>query len=226
MCVLSSGNPLAVAPALRPARHVQRLALAVTRDDAIDPLVLRAQRGEPAALQALFVRHRNDVARMVTRVLGPDADLDDVVQEVFIQVFRSIGTFQGSARFSTWLYRVASNVARMHIRKQQVRPRLQRVDAGVEPSEGRDSSPHPDAELQRQRRLRALDVLLQQLSDKKRLVFVLHDLQGLSAAEIAEVVEAPVLTVRTRLFYARKELYAAIRLAPELAELFGEEGLG
>jgi RNA polymerase sigma-70 factor (ECF subfamily) len=162
----------------------------------------------------------------VTRVLGPDADLDDVVQEVFIQVFRSIGSFQGSSRFSTWLYRVSTNVARMHIRSRQARPRLVRTEALPEPGDGHDSSPHPDAELQRQRRLRALDGLLQQLSEKKRLVYVLHDLQGLAAAEVAEIVEAPVLTVRTRLFYARKQLYAAVASAPELAELFGEDGPG
>lgn len=226
MCVLSSSLPLRIAPGIAPGRLLPRLARAVSQDDVIDPLVLRAQRGEPAALEALFVRHRQDVARMVTRVLGPDADLDDVVQEVFIQVFRSIGSFQGSSRFSTWLYRVASNVARMHIRARQARPRLVRTETLPEPDDARDSSPHPDAELQRQRRLRALDVLLQQLSDKKRLVFVLHDLQGLSAAEVAQIVEAPVLTVRTRLFYARKELHAAIARAPELAELFGEEGAG
>jgi RNA polymerase sigma-70 factor (ECF subfamily) len=202
------------------------VALAVPQDDAIDPLVLRARRGEPAALEALFVRYRQDVARMVTRVLGPDADLDDVVQEVFIQVFRSIGSFQGSSRFSTWLYRVSTNVARMHIRSRQARPRLVRTEALPEPGDGHDSSPHPDAELQRQRRLRALDGLLQQLSEKKRLVYVLHDLQGLAAAEVAEIVEAPVLTVRTRLFYARKQLYAAVASAPELAELFGEDGPG
>lgn len=225
MCVLSSSDFLRVDPCMGPGGARSGQLSAVPPDAPVDPLVQRAQRGEPDALQALFMRHRQDVARMVRRVLGPDADLDDVVQEVFIQVFRSIGSFQGGSRFSTWLYRVAGNVARMHIRRQQARPRLVRGEFWAEPHDGGDSSLHPDAELQRLRRLRALDDLLQGLSEKKRLVFVLHDLQGLPATEVAEIVGAPVLTVRTRLFYARKELYAAIAQAPELAELLGEEAL-
>ncbi|MGH3882353.1 MAG: RNA polymerase sigma factor, partial [Pseudonocardiaceae bacterium] len=77
----------------------------------------------------------------------------------------------------------------------------------------------PDAAAERNERLRALYKHLETLSDRKRTVLVLHDLAGLPASEIAEIVEAPVLTVRTRLFYARKELYAALASDPALAEV-------
>src|SRR5262245_54009121 len=90
----------------------------------IDPLISRAQRGEPQALRELFRRYRSDVTRIAFRVLGPSADLEDVVQEAFVQLFRSLGSYEGNAKFSTWLYRVVTNVARMHVRKEQVRPRL------------------------------------------------------------------------------------------------------
>src|SRR6188472_1207364 len=100
---------------------------AVRRTDAmaeLDPLIKRAQRGEPQALRELFVRYRGDVTRVAFRVLGPSADLDDVVQEAFVQVYRSLGSYQGTAKFSTWLYRVVTNVARMHRRRERARPQL------------------------------------------------------------------------------------------------------
>jgi RNA polymerase sigma-70 factor (ECF subfamily) len=184
----------------------------------IDPLIKRAQRGEPQALRELFERYRADVTRVAFRVLGPSADLEDVVQEAFVQLFRSLRSYQGSAKFSTWLYRVVTNVARMHIRHERVRPRF---DLAAAAAIEQQVSPEarPDAQAERNERLSALYAHLERLSERKRTVLVLHDFEGLPASEIAEIVGAPVLTVRTRLFYARKELYAALAGDPALAEL-------
>ncbi|HEX7480443.1 MAG TPA: RNA polymerase sigma factor [Polyangiales bacterium] len=186
--------------------------------DPLDPLVRRAQAGDERALHELFVRHRQDVARIVFRALGPDGDVDDVVQDAFIQIFRSIGRFRGNSKFSTWLYRVVTNVARMHLRSRRARPQ---IASGVAPEDAKPASlaDGPEQEAERHARLRALYRQLDQLSEKKRTVLVLHDFEGLSPAEIGEIVEAPVLTVRTRLFYARKELYAALATDPVLAEV-------
>jgi RNA polymerase sigma-70 factor (ECF subfamily) len=82
-----------------------------------------------------------------------------------------------------------------------------------------DSRPLPEDELARNGRIAAFFRLLDQLSEKKRTVFVLHDIEGLSASEIAAIVKAPVLTVRTRLFYARRELEAMLSREPALAPL-------
>jgi RNA polymerase sigma-70 factor (ECF subfamily) len=184
----------------------------------IDPLIMRAQRGEPQALRELFERYRGDVTRVAFRVLGPSADLEDVVQEAFVQLFRSLHSYQGSAKFSTWLYRVVTNVARMHIRHERVRPRL---EPGTSALLEQQVSPEarPDANAERGERREALYRHLSMLSERKRTVLVLHDFEGLPASEIAEIVGAPVLTVRTRLFYARKELYAALAADPSLAEV-------
>ncbi len=186
--------------------------------DALDPLVRRAQAGDERALHELFVRHQKDVARIVFRALGPDADLEDVVQDAFIQIFRSIARFRGTSKFSTWLYRVVTNVARMHLRSRKARPQMA---SGVAPEQVLHANPEdgPERLAQRHARMRALYRHLDKLSDKKRTVLVLHDFEGLAPAEIAQVVEAPVLTVRTRLFYARKELYAALADDPELSEI-------
>ncbi len=182
----------------------------------MDPLIARCQAGEEAAYRELFLRHRTEVARIVVRTIGKSSDLEDVVQEVFIQVFRSLRSFRGESKFSTWLYRLTLNVSRMHIRKLASRPRLAHGDI----PEWKHTAPRgdaPDAQAERSEHLQALRRLVMGLSDKKGTVLILHDFQGLSPAEISEIVEAPVLTVRTRLFYARKELYAAIALDAVLA---------
>jgi RNA polymerase sigma-70 factor (ECF subfamily) len=190
----------------------------------LDPLIKRAQQGDARALRELFERYRGDVARIAFRVLGPTPDLEDVVQEAFVQLYRSLASYQGNARFSTWLFRVVTNVARMHRRRERARPQLESASRDqLERHAG--ASGRPDAAAERSERLRALYRHLEVLSDRKRTVLVLHDLAGLPAAEIAEIVGAPVLTVRTRLFYARKELYAALAADPELAELVTAEGI-
>jgi RNA polymerase sigma-70 factor (ECF subfamily) len=184
----------------------------------LDPVVERARRGDEAAFNQLFRSHRDTVTRIVYRGLGPtpEAEVEDVVQDVFIHVFRSLKNFRGDARFTTWLYRLTTNVARMHIRRKRSRPRFSDVTIPERTDEA-DITDRPDAATDRGRRIEALYALVQQLSDKKRAVLVLHDFEGMPAKEIAEVVEAPVLTVRTRLFYARKELYAKIAADPSLA---------
>jgi RNA polymerase sigma-70 factor, ECF subfamily len=179
-------------------------------------LIDRAQAGDASAFREIFKTHRQDVARVVYRMLGPSADLEDVVQEVFLHVYRSLSSFRGDSRFSTWLYRLAVNVTRMHLRKGRSRPRFADVDVPDVASEDEARRDDPEALVEQRDRVRVLYRLLDALGEKKREVIVLHDFEGMPAKEIAELVGAPVLTVRTRLFYARKELYAAIAAEPIL----------
>ena len=182
----------------------------------LDEVVRRAQQGDSAAFADLFRKHRSSVAAIAYRMLGPSADLDDVVQDVFLQVHRSLPDFRGQAKFSTWLHRVAVNVVLMTRRRARSRPSYAREEAGRhEP----DDRPLPDQDVARQRRLAAFRKLLDRLSEKKRTVFVLHELEGMAPAKIAELVDCPVLTVRTRLFYARRELAELMRTEPSLAAL-------
>jgi RNA polymerase sigma-70 factor (ECF subfamily) len=190
-------------------------------DPELDELVLRSQRGDRVAFSQLFRRHRADVARLVFRMMGPTADAEDVIQEVFLQVHRSLGEFRGQAKFTTWLHRVTVNVVLMVRRAAKSRP----VFSGEAPSEREpDAGIWPDEDASRRRRIDAFRRLLDRLAEKKRTVFVLHELEGLSPAEIAEVVGAPVLTVRTRLFYARRELAEMMRDEPALAQVAAELG--
>ena len=187
----------------------------------VDPLSLveRCQRGDAEAFRELFREHRQDVARLAQRMLGRKTDLEDIVQEVFLQVHRSIRDFRHGARFTTWLYRVTVNVVLMHRRSAKSRPVF--GDA-PEHLAAVDQRPRADEQLEQQRRVQAFHRLLDRLSEKKRLVFVLHELEGLAPGEIAKIVGSPVLTVRTRLFYARRELLAMLAEEPSLAGLARE----
>lgn len=180
-------------------------------------LVERAAAGDAAAFRALFQRHRGDVARLVYRMLAAPADLEDVVQEVFVQVYRSLKDFRGQAKLSTWIHRVTVNVVLMHRRSAKSRPVLTEEAPGDLVADAEGTLPDEDAE--RHERIRAFQRLLARLADKKRVVFVLHELEGMTPAEIADIVGAPVLTVRTRLFYARRELEAMLPEEPSLAGL-------
>jgi RNA polymerase sigma-70 factor (ECF subfamily) len=188
-------------------------------------LVERCQKGDAEAFRELFHAHRQDVTRLAQRMLGSRTDLEDIVQEVFLQVHRSIRDFRHGARFSTWLYRVTVNVVLMHRRSAKSRPVFSEAPENVAAVEQRAGA---DEELERQRRVRAFHRLLDRLSEKKRVVFVLHELEGLAPGDIAKIVGSPVLTVRTRLFYARRELLTLMAEEPSLANLtleLGEEPL-
>jgi RNA polymerase sigma-70 factor (ECF subfamily) len=178
-------------------------------------LIARAAAGETNAFRVLYERHRSDVARLVYRMLGGRGDLDDVIQEVFVQVYKSLKDFRGQAKFSTWLHRVTVNVVLMHRRAAKSRPVF--ADEPARDAAAQDRDVRPDEDAERRERVRAFGRLLDRLADKKRIVFVLHELEGISPSEIAQIVGAPVLTVRTRLFYARREIEAMLGEEPALA---------
>ena len=190
----------------------------IDAQDDVD-LAARFNSGDAQAFSELFRRHHKDVTRLVTRMLGSNREAPDVVQEVFLQVYKSLPNFRGQSRLSTWVYRIGVNVVLMHRRAARARPQIMFEEA-ILPAV--DQRPLPDEGFEQSQRVAALFRLMQQLSEKKRTVFILHELQGIAPAEIAQVVGAPVLTVRTRLFYARRELLALIRRDPQLRRLFPE----
>ncbi len=206
--VLPGGRPQAGQDSPLPGRPV-------THDES---LVERVRAGDRHAFRQLFLTHRGQVARVIQRFVAPN-EIDDVVQEVFLHVHRSISTFRGESRFTTWLYRLSLNVARMHVRKARSRPKLSFGSDSERPELERASGDTPASESERHERVAALDRLLARLSDKKREALILHDFEGVAAEEIAKIVGAPVMTVRTRVFYARRELYAALSEEPALAGL-------
>ena len=185
---------------------------------ALDPvdeadLIARCRRDDRAAQDELYHRFRRPVAGNLYRVLGDRTDLDDLVQEVFVIAFRGLDRVRGDARLSTWLYRICVNVALGRIRTRRRRPTaigMTDLDsAQIDPSMT-ERPETPERTLQRrqdqERVYRALDTL----APKKRIVLYLHEIEGLDLKEIAYLVDSNPVTVRTRLFYARREFYRAI----------------
>ena len=179
-------------------------------------LIARAAGGDTVAFRQIYDRHRRDVARLVYRMVGARSDLEDVIQEVFVQVYKSLKDFRGQSKFTTWLHRVTVNVVLMHRRAARSRPTF--AESSPEVSVRSDDI-GPDEDVERRERMRAFARLLDRLADKKRVVFVLHELEGLPPGEISKIVGAPVLTVRTRLFYARREIEAMLAEEPSLAAM-------
>jgi RNA polymerase sigma-70 factor (ECF subfamily) len=172
-------------------------------------LVARCRAGDKAAFDRLYREQRRMVAASLYRVIGGRDELEDLVQEVFVVAFRGLDRFRGDARLSTWLYRICINVALGHLRKKSRRPRPAPLESA--PSERVEDSPDsPERLLERREDVVRVYAALDTLSAKKRIVLVMHEIEGLDLKAIASIVGAPQVTVRTRLFYARREFYAAL----------------
>jgi RNA polymerase sigma-70 factor (ECF subfamily) len=185
----------------------------------VTALVEGARRGDAAAFRELFRLHHERVHRIVYRLVGPAADVDDLVQTVFVEGFRSLPAFRGDALFSTWLGRIAVRVT-MHAVK---RPRLRTT-----PLELVEDPPHdaagPEETAADREGLRRLDALLAGLRPKPRSAFVLHVLEGHSMEEISVMVGASVAAVKVRVHDARREIEKRARKDPWFAEWLPREG--
>lgn len=172
-------------------------------------LVRRCRAGEREAFERIYRDNRRMVAANLFRVLGDRNDLDDLAQEVFLIAFRGLARFRGDARLSTWLYRICVNVALGRLRSRARRPPPILTAEPIE-SPGSDPVESPERLLLRREDVRRVYRILDLLAPKKRIVLVLHEIEGLDIKEIAAIVEAPLVTVRTRLHYARKEFYRLV----------------
>jgi RNA polymerase sigma-70 factor (ECF subfamily) len=185
-------------------------------------LIARCRAHERAAHDEFYHRFRRQVAGNLYRVLGDRTDLDDLVQEVFVIAFRGLERFRGDARLSTWLYRICVNVALGRIRTRKRRPAaigLPDLDTAVTDPSLTERPETPAQSLQRRQDQERVYRALEVLAPKKRIVLYLHEIEGLDLKEIAYLVDSNPVTVRTRLFYARKEFYKVLAgEAPEPTE--------
>ncbi|MHB8879434.1 MAG: RNA polymerase sigma factor [Myxococcaceae bacterium] len=163
-------------------------------------LVGRCRAGDASAWRALYDSNFDFVYRISRRLGVPDSELDDVVQETFLVAFRRLGSFE-SGRFSTWLFRITSNLASGRHRRRRVRETFQALFGPREEPVARG----PDRELEASEARAHVSVVLSRMAPKKREVFALFELEGLSGDEVAERVGCKVDTVWTRLHYARKD---------------------
>lgn len=167
-------------------------------------LVRRCQEGDSAAWRELYDSHFDFAWRTARRLGLPDADVEDAVQDAFHVAWQHLGEFTWG-RFSTWLYRIVANVVAAKLRRQRVRDVFGSLLGKREALEG------VEERLEARHTLKTVERLLRKLSREKREAFALHEIEGLSHEQIAELTGARIETIRTRLFYARKEFAALAR---------------
>ena len=172
-------------------------------------LIARCRTDDRTAHEELYHRYRRQVAANLYRVLGDGHELDDLVQDVFVIAFRGLDSFRGDARLSTWLYRICVNVALGRIRTRVRRPPPVAVAeiADVADLRATDRPETPERALEREQAKARVYRALDQLAPKKRIVLYLHEIEGLDLKDIAYLVDSNAVTVRTRLFYAKREFY-------------------
>lgn len=178
--------------------------------DVADPLralALAARDGETRAFSQLYERTRDQAWRVLYRVVGNSPDLEDLVQESYIQLMRALKGYRGESRVTTFVHRVCVNVGLMHLRARRRRPEDL---PGELPDHAHDEAKGPEQAAQVKQAHALCQKALAALSEDKAAVFVYHDLLGLKPEEIAELVDAPANTVRSRLNRARADFTVAL----------------
>lgn len=169
-------------------------------------LAQRHLAGDPRAFGTLVDRYQTRLLNFVNRSIGDRERAEELVQEVFIRVFRHLDRFDQTRKFSTWIYTIASNLAKNELRSRSRRPQLLE-----RPLELEDTSTRPDELFHRNTVADAVAQGVRQLSKSLREVFVLRELEGMSYGEIAEVTGANLGTVKSRISRARSSLARLIK---------------
>lgn len=177
-------------------------------------LAERCVAGERAAQRELYEAHRRRAHRALYRILGTNGPMDDLLQDVFVNVFRSLPSYRGDAPLSAWVDRVAVRVAYAHIGQRRRLP----VPIGAE-LEVATESPSADRTLAAREAMARLYALLARLDPKLQVAFALHVIDDRPLAEVAALMDATVMATKTRVWRARREVVARARRDPALADL-------
>lgn len=173
-------------------------------------LVRRVQQGDKHAFDLLVIKYQLRIIKLVSRFVYDHAEAEDVCQEAFIKAYRAIGSFRGESAFYTWLYRIAVNTAKNHLVSRGRRPPstdLDAQDAEVMDLGGQlREMATPEKNLLASEIMDTVEQVIGALPEDLRTAITLRELEGLSYEEIAEVMECPVGTVRSRIFRAREAI--------------------
>lgn len=177
-------------------------------------LVEKVQQGDKKAFNLLVARYQNKVAGLLTRYISQN-DIPDVVQESFIKAYRSIESFRGESAFYTWLYRIAVNTAKNYLTAQGRRPPTE--DILAEDAESYNVGTNlrdvntPENEILSGELKKVVFDTISNLQEDLKTAITLREMEGLSYEEIAEIMDCPVGTVRSRIFRAREIIESKIQ---------------
>ena len=173
-------------------------------------LVVRVQKGDKSAFDLLVRKYQHRIAKLVSRYVYDRSEVEDVTQEAFIKAYRAIKGFRGESAFYTWLYRIAINTAKNYLVAQGRRPSI--ADVETEDAEASDIGTNlrdattPERHLLADEIGRTVERVLTAMPEDLRTAVTLREIDGLSYEEIAEVMDCPIGTVRSRIFRAREAI--------------------
>jgi RNA polymerase sigma-70 factor (ECF subfamily) len=188
--------------------------------DADALLVDRAKRGEVHAFEMLVVKYQRRIERLISRIVRDTDLVADVAQETFIRAYRALPQFRGESAFYTWLYRIAVNTAKKTLADLRRDPLItetalaaarQDDDETYRPSYELIDDETPEAVLASREIVATVNAAIEALPDDLRQAIVLREVEGLSYDEIADVMDCPIGTVRSRIFRAREAIAARLR---------------
>jgi RNA polymerase sigma-70 factor (ECF subfamily) len=178
-------------------------------------LVRRVQRGDSAAFDLLVRKYQHRVVALIGRYIHDWSECQDVAQETFLRAYRALGNFRGDAQFSTWLHRIAVNTAKNHLVAHKRRPPGEDID--IDDAEQFESALRlrdndtPERELMRQEMEQTVMSAVEALPEELRAAITLREVDGMSYEEIAQHMQCPIGTVRSRIFRARDAIDARLR---------------
>jgi RNA polymerase sigma-70 factor (ECF subfamily) len=178
-------------------------------------LVVRVQKGDRPAFDLLVRKYQHRIAKLVSRFVSDRSEVEDVTQEAFIKAWRAIKGFRGDSAFYTWLYRIAINTAKNYLVSQGRRPPATDIEA--EEAEGTSmgvtlrENATPESHLHADEIAITIERAVARLPEDLRTAITLREIDGLSYEEIADVMDCPIGTVRSRIFRAREAIDAELK---------------
>lgn len=173
-------------------------------------LVLKVQQGDKAAFDLLVIKYQHRIIQLVNRYVKDPSEAQDVAQESFIKAYRALPNFRGDSAFYTWLYRIAINTAKNYLVSRNRRFTNYQVD--VQDAEQVENAPQlkgmdtPELLLMNDEIISVVQDAIEKLPEEMKVAIMLREFEGLSYEEIAEAMECPVGTVRSRIFRAREAI--------------------
>ena len=175
-----------------------------------EELIRLLQQGEQQAFKTVVDRYKDMVYNTILSIVQSEEDAEDATQEVFVQVYQSIGSFKGEAKFSTWLYRIAIAKALDHEKKKKRKKRFAIVQKLFGEKDGTQHHPvefnHPGVILDNKERASELFKALQKIPDNQRVAFTLNKIEGLNNQEIAAIMNTSFYAVESLLARAKNNL--------------------
>ena len=181
-------------------------------------LIERVQQGDKKAFDLLVLKYQNRIMKVLSRYLYDQSEVQDMAQEAFIKAYRALPNFRGDSAFYTWLYRIAINTAKNHLVAKGRRPPTADIDATeAEQYDGASALKDyasPEHEVLKDEIQRVVANAINELPDDLKTAITLRELEGMSYEEIAETMDCPIGTVRSRIFRAREAV--DVKLKPLL----------